>query len=110
MPLIEAFLIKQKIPYASSGGFLYDRQDVKTMFSVIRFLFDCSDGEYLDRNLVNADGEIGHHLQEETGGTGDNGSVAVTSFAYGCKMRQNATFSTGRMQPIRNPFLKLMLE
>ncbi|RJR53582.1 MAG: ATP-dependent helicase [Desulfobacteraceae bacterium] len=54
MPLIEAALIKEKIPYNSSGGFLYDRLDVKIMFSVIKFLFDSSDGEYLDRSLVKA--------------------------------------------------------
>jgi len=53
MPLIEAALIKEKVPYASSGEFLYDRQDVKTMFSVIKFLFG-GDGEYLDQKLLNA--------------------------------------------------------
>ncbi|RJR44064.1 MAG: ATP-dependent helicase [Desulfobacteraceae bacterium] len=51
MPLIEGALIKEKIPYNSSGGFLYDRQDVKTMFSVIKFLFG-GDGEYLDQKLL----------------------------------------------------------
>jgi len=55
MPLIEAALIKEKIPYASSAGFLCDRRDVKTpCFLVIKFLFNRDDGEYLDQKLLKA--------------------------------------------------------
>ena len=52
MPLIEAALIKQKIPYNSYGGFLYNRRDMKTVIAIMRYLIsgDTSDG--IDTDLI----------------------------------------------------------
>jgi len=48
MPLIEAALIKQKIPYNSYGGFLYNRRDMKTVIAIMRYLISGDNkGRYL---------------------------------------------------------------
>ena len=55
MPLIEAALIREKIPYNSYGGFLLNRRDIKTVIAIMRYLIsgDPSDGidtDLLDKN------------------------------------------------------------
>jgi DNA helicase-2/ATP-dependent DNA helicase PcrA len=53
MPLIEATMIKQGIPYSSLSGFLYDRQDMKTAVAAIQYLLKGGPGEGLDCNSLN---------------------------------------------------------
>lgn len=53
MPLIEAALIKEKIPYHSLGEFLYDRKCMKTAVAAIRYLFTGYPTEALDLVFLN---------------------------------------------------------
>jgi superfamily I DNA/RNA helicase len=53
MPLIEATMIKEGIPYSSLSGFLYDRQDMKTAVAAIQYLLKGGQGEGLDCNSLN---------------------------------------------------------
>jgi DNA helicase-2/ATP-dependent DNA helicase PcrA len=52
MPLIEAALIKERIPYNSSAGFLYDRRNMKTAVNAIEYLLNRGHGESLDREFL----------------------------------------------------------
>jgi DNA helicase-2/ATP-dependent DNA helicase PcrA len=52
MPLIEATMIKQGIPYSSLSGFLYDRQDMKTAVAAMEYLVKGVPGEGLDCNSL----------------------------------------------------------
>jgi len=53
MPLIEATMIKEGIPYSSLSGFLYDRQDMKTAVAAIQYLVNGGPGEALDLEFLN---------------------------------------------------------
>jgi DNA helicase-2/ATP-dependent DNA helicase PcrA len=53
MPLIEGTLVKEKIPYSSYSGFLYERQDMKTAIAAIEYLLKGGPGEALDLELLN---------------------------------------------------------
>jgi DNA helicase II / ATP-dependent DNA helicase PcrA len=53
MPLIEATLIKEKIPYTSFGDFFYDRQDIKTAIAAIEYLLRGGQGEALNLETLN---------------------------------------------------------
>jgi DNA helicase-2/ATP-dependent DNA helicase PcrA len=53
MPLIEAALIKEKIPYNSSAGFFYDRRNMKTAVNAIEYLLEGGPGESLDQDFLN---------------------------------------------------------
>jgi len=53
MPLIEGALISAHIPYNCYGGFLYDRQNMKTTVAAIEYLLKGGPGESLDQDLLN---------------------------------------------------------
>jgi DNA helicase-2/ATP-dependent DNA helicase PcrA len=53
MPLIEATMIRNAIPYSSVGGFFYERQDMKTAIAVLKFLLGASPGDALDQKFLN---------------------------------------------------------
>jgi len=53
MPLIEATLITERIPYSAYSGFLYDRQDMKTALSAIEYLLKRGPGDALDPDFLN---------------------------------------------------------
>ena len=52
MPLIETALIKEKIPYNSYGGFLYNRRDIKTVITIMRYLISGNPSDGIDTDLI----------------------------------------------------------
>jgi len=52
MPLIEAALIKEKIPYSSYGGFLYNRRDIKIVIAIMRYLIGGDPSDGIDTDLL----------------------------------------------------------
>jgi DNA helicase-2/ATP-dependent DNA helicase PcrA len=52
MPLIEAALIREKIPYTSLAGFLYRRQEIKTAINIMKYFLSGEPAKGLDRALI----------------------------------------------------------
>lgn len=52
MPLIEAALIRELIPYTSIAGFLYNRPTIKTVINIMKYLLSGNLAKGLDQALI----------------------------------------------------------